>query len=105
MRQLILTQPSTPQSYHDAIYLAALSNIHYRSGSVTDDARIHQYYGGFNAKKLDYKRQLAHDTNSNLLLKNGSNLTYAPVFECSDGVTRNGVVDIGICPNGNLSGP
>jgi hypothetical protein len=61
---------------------------------VTDDPRIHQYYGGAAAEQLDYKRQLSHDNYHSYVLKNESNLTYAPWFECSNGWTRNGVVDI-----------
>jgi hypothetical protein len=61
---------------------------------LTDDARIHQYYGGAATEQLDYKRQLSHDNYHNYILKNESNLTYAPWFECSNGWTRNGVADI-----------
>lgn len=105
MRWLVLTTTNTPQSYHDVMYLIAHNNLYYRSWIVSDDPRIHQYYGWSNASKLDYKRQLSNDTNHNMFLKNGNNLTYAPWFECSDGITRNGVVDIGVCSDGKLSGP
>lgn len=105
MRGLVLTQANTPQSYHDALYLAANTNTRYRWPNLTDDIRIHQFYGGAAAQHLDYKRQLSHDLYYDQVLYNDKNLTYAPVFECSDGITRNGVGDIGVCSNGALSWP
>lgn len=105
MRGLVLTQANTPQSYHDALYLVAHTNARYRGPNLTDDARIHQFYWWAAATQLDYKRQLSHDLYYNQVLYNDKNLTYAPVFECSDGVTRNGVGDIGICSNWATSWP
>ena len=105
MRWLIMTQADTPQSYHDVRYLTANTNLRYRGGNVTDDARIHQYYGGAAAEQLDYKRQLSHDNYRSYVLKNESNLTYAPWFECSNGRTRNGMADIWVCADGLQSGP
>jgi hypothetical protein len=95
-----MTQADTPQSYHDARYLIAHTNARYRGQNLTDDVRIHQYYGGAAAEQLDYKWQLSHDNYRSYILKNESNLTYAPWFECSNGWTRNGLVDIGVCADG-----
>ena len=104
LRWLIVTQADTPQSYHDTVYLIANTNLRYRWWNITDDARIHQYYGGAWAQQLDYKRQLSHDNYHSYILKNESNLTYAPWFECSNGWTRNGVADIWVCVDGIQSG-
>lgn len=103
MRGLVIGQRDLPQSYHDVMYLIAHTNARYRT-DLTDNATIHQYYGWSNAASLNYKRQLSNDTMNKKVLQNNTNLTYAPWFECSDGRTRNGVVDLGVCPDGKQSG-
>jgi hypothetical protein len=97
MRGIVLAQTGLPQAYHDALYLSTLTNTRYRDDYLTDDVRIHQYYGGANAQSINPKRQYSHDQYSNTILQNGRNLTYAPVFSCSNGITRNGVRDLGVC--------